>query len=429
LIGGNGAGADGSPGAVYVFNASSESAWSTSSTPASTLFNGQLEYSSFGWAVALSEDGTTALIGSYNSPGGAYIYGNIGPDITTPDGSGTMTVSPTSVVAASTTNTLTFTYTASGGPLNDGSIDIVVPTDWSPASIYVYGIALSAGNVTSTCGSVALGNHGAYVGTGYTIEVTGVTLADEATCTITYGTPTTIETTAAAPSSPTTSTFTTSTASTATGTLTDIATSPVVSVKGSAQVITMAPTTYTTLSQSGAYNVGATTNDTDPGAAITYGVSSSALDSAGCSVDGSGNVSFTGTGVCTIDADAGATTNFGTASQVQQVINVYLVIPTDTISFNSEGGSAVASVSRLIGTTITLPAAPTLTGSTFDGWFTSPSFGTVVTSPYTLTGSVTLYAEWTLNFEDITFDSQGGSSVSGWDGQYGTTITLPAAPT
>ena len=46
--------------------------------------------------------------------------------------------------------------------------------------------------------------------------------------------------------------------------------------------------------------------------------------------------------------------------------------PTITISFNSEGGSAVPPVTGLEGTTVTLPAAPTYAGYTFAGWFTAP---------------------------------------------------------
>jgi uncharacterized repeat protein (TIGR02543 family) len=68
---------------------------------------------------------------------------------------------------------------------------------------------------------------------------------------------------------------------------------------------------------------------------------------------------------------------------------------TDTITFDSEGGSAVSSMSGLDGTTIPLPGAPTYAGYTFDGWFAAPSGGTVLTSPYALTGSITLYAQWT----------------------------------
>ena len=102
---------------------------------------------------------------------------------------------------------------------------------------------------------------------------------------------------------------------------------------------------------------------------------------------------------------------------------------TDTVTFNSEGGSAVASVMGLNGTTITLPAAPTYAGRSFNGWFVAASGGTALTSPYTLTASTTLYAQWSADADTITFNSEGGSAVASQSGLNGTTITLPAAPT
>ena len=102
---------------------------------------------------------------------------------------------------------------------------------------------------------------------------------------------------------------------------------------------------------------------------------------------------------------------------------------TDTVTFNSEGGSTVSSQSGLQGTTITLPSAPSRAGYVFAGWFAAPSGGSALTSPYTLTGSVTLYAQWTANATDtVTFNSEGGSTVSSQSGLQGTTITLPSAP-
>ena len=77
-----------------------------------------------------------------------------------------------------------------------------------------------------------------------------------------------------------------------------------------------------------------------------------------------------------------------------------------------------------------MPAAPTDAGYSFNGWFTAPSGGTALTSPYTLTASTTLYAQWNANPKiTITFNSEGGSAVSAVTGLEGTTITLPAAPT
>jgi len=102
----------------------------------------------------------------------------------------------------------------------------------------------------------------------------------------------------------------------------------------------------------------------------------------------------------------------------------------DTVTFNTQGGSAVAPMSGPNNSTITLPAGPTRAGYVFNGWFAASSGGTALTSPYTLTGSATLYAQWTANASDtVTFNTQGGSAVASMSGPNGSTITLPAAPT
>src|SRR5579884_1630188 len=67
-------------GAADIYHVSSETAWTTTSTPTAVLTNsGDATYDYFGDAVALSADGTTALIGDYYFPndsglGSAYIY-------------------------------------------------------------------------------------------------------------------------------------------------------------------------------------------------------------------------------------------------------------------------------------------------------------------------------------------------------------------
>ncbi len=85
----------------------------------------------------------------------------------------------------------------------------------------------------------------------------------------------------------------------------------------------------------------------------------------------------------------------------------------DTVTFNSEGGSAVGSLGGLDGTTITLPGAPSYTGHGFDGWFVAPTGGSGLTSPYTLTGSVTLYAQWTPAPNTAVLVPSEGATLSG----------------
>ncbi len=68
----------GRKGAAYIFHASAEGSWSTSSTPSATLSNGSgASEDSLGVAVALSSDGTTALLGAPGVNGGrgaAYVF-------------------------------------------------------------------------------------------------------------------------------------------------------------------------------------------------------------------------------------------------------------------------------------------------------------------------------------------------------------------
>lgn len=84
------------------------------------------------------------------------------------------------------------------------------------------------------------------------------------------------------------------------------------------------------------------------------------------------------------------------------------------------------------GTAITLPA-PAKTGYTFGGWFTGSDFaaGTSIgTTTYSPSSSVTAYAKWTANTLNVTWDSNGGTSIAGTTTTSGATIaSAPTAPT
>ena len=106
----------------------------------------------------------------------------------------------------------------------------------------------------------------------------------------------------------------------------------------------------------------------------------------------------------------------GLTCVAQWTVNPY------TITFDSNGGSAVASITQNYGTAVTAPANPTREGYTFNGW--SPS----VPSTMPVNG-LTCVAQWTVNPYSITFDSNGGSSVASITQNYGTAVTAPANPT
>ena len=90
-----------------------------------------------------------------------------------------------------------------------------------------------------------------------------------------------------------------------------------------------------------------------------------------------------------------------------------------TITFDSDGGSEVASITADYKSTLMKPTDPTKEGYTFAGW--SPAF------PETMPlNGAALKATWTPNQYTITFDSDGGSDVASITADYKSTVTKPA---
>ncbi|MCR4901609.1 MAG: InlB B-repeat-containing protein, partial [Butyrivibrio sp.] len=93
-----------------------------------------------------------------------------------------------------------------------------------------------------------------------------------------------------------------------------------------------------------------------------------------------------------------------------------------TITFNTNGGTEIPAITQDYGTAITKPSDPTRNGYTFAGWD--------VTIPDLMPAeNKTINALWGVNSYTITFDTDGGSSVAAISQDYGTTITSPANPT
>ncbi len=107
------------------------------------------------------------------------------------------------------------------------------------------------------------------------------------------------------------------------------------------------------------------------------------------------------------------------------------------ITYDSQNGSNITdgdATTNVCGAIDALPTPPTRTGHTFNGWFTAASGGSEITAgaAHGQNADFTLYAQWTANTLDVTYNSQGGSNVT--DGDVTTTTggsiaTLPTDPT
>ena len=111
-------------------------------------------------------------------------------------------------------------------------------------------------------------------------------------------------------------------------------------------------------------------------------------------------------------------------------------VVTYTVSFDANGGSVTPAnaVTGADGKLTSLPT-PTRSGSySFDGWYNAASGGTKVTTDTIFTKNSTVYAHWTYNggssggisvtYYTLTFDTNGGSSISKITKVKGTTVDL-----
>jgi len=130
-------------------------------------------------------------------------------------------------------------------------------------------------------------------------------------------------------------------------------------------------------------------------------------------------------------SDSGLTTPFNFATPVTADITLYAkwIINSYTVSFESNEGSAVSSQTVNYNATATEPAAPTRTGYTFGGWFSDSGLTAAFNFATPVTADITLYAKWTINSYTVTFDSNGGGTVSSQTVVYNTSATEPVTPT
>ncbi len=79
------------------------------------------------------------------------------------------------------------------------------------------------------------------------------------------------------------------------------------------------------------------------------------------------------------------------------------------MSFDSNGGTAVASQVVAYGGTATAPTDPTRTGYAFAGWYSDSGLTSAFSFTTAITADLTLYAKWTINSYTVSFNSNGGT--------------------
>ena len=132
-------------------------------------------------------------------------------------------------------------------------------------------------------------------------------------------------------------------------------------------------------------------------------------------------ITDTGTYVCVV---TNAMDSSVSSSGARLTINTY------TVKFNGNGGSPVDSQEIFCNSTAIAPPTPNKAGYNFSGWYSDSLLTSAFNFSTPITAAITLFARWTINSNIISFNSNGGSSVSNQAVVYNFTATLPTpAPT
>lgn len=117
-------------------------------------------------------------------------------------------------------------------------------------------------------------------------------------------------------------------------------------------------------------------------------------------------------------------------AQNDMPMEFYSIDPdTFTVTFNSNGGSAVASQIVGNGEKATEPVDPTKFGYEFGGWYKEAQFiNEWDFTTDTVTANIILYAKWTAEYV-VTYNSNGGTAVAAETVLAGGKATEPTPPT
>ena len=129
--------------------------------------------------------------------------------------------------------------------------------------------------------------------------------------------------------------------------------------------------------------------------------------------------------------DEELTTEYDFTASVSSAMTLYAGYDTNhyTVTFNSNGGSAVASQSIEYENYATKPADPSYAHYNFVRWYLNDEDTEFDFANTKITDDITLTAKWTLVKHTVTFDSNGGTDVASQSVEYGSSATRPSDPT
>lgn len=105
-------------------------------------------------------------------------------------------------------------------------------------------------------------------------------------------------------------------------------------------------------------------------------------------------------------------------------------IPTFSVTFNTNGGSSITSQSVKDGELATKPSNPTKSNARFIGWYSNEGLTVEFDFSTPITANTTIYAKWEeIVTREITFETNGGSTIASQIIEDGTKVSKPSDPT
>ncbi|MDO8490344.1 MAG: ice-binding family protein [bacterium] len=127
-----------------------------------------------------------------------------------------------------------------------------------------------------------------------------------------------------------------------------------------------------------------------------------------------------------------------TTITADKTVSATFAVDTHTVTFNKNGGDTEANPTTRVAdynATVTLPTAPTKTGSAFDSWNTlANGSGTTFDASTAVTDNSTVYAKWTTDSYTLTIPASAGTGSGSYGGTaaglvvYNTAVSITATP-